>query len=89
MKRIILDHFSRRWWMWALFCLLFLAAGLMLAVERDIRISGVVFISICMVPMDLGFGCVRVLRSLPFTARQIGRAYWWLSVGPDIAICGI
>lgn len=80
MTRIILDNFRRRWWMWALLCLLFVAAGLVLAIERDIRVSAVVFISIWPVTFDWGFGSVRVLLSFPFTARQIGRAYWCLSV---------
>jgi hypothetical protein len=80
MTKIILDNFRRRWLMWALFCLLSLSAGLDLGIERDIRISAVVFISICMATMDWGFGCVRVLLSLPIAARQIGRAYWWLTV---------
>jgi hypothetical protein len=67
--------------MWTLLCLLFAAAGLVLASERDIRISAVVmWISICTTGMDWSFGWVRVLRSLPFTAGQIGRVYWWLTV---------
>ena len=80
MKRIILDQFERRWLMWTLFSLVSVTAGLVLGVERDIRISGAVFISFSIAPMDWGLGCPRVLLSLPFTARQIGRAYWWLTV---------
>ncbi len=81
MTRIMLDGFRRQWLTWSLLCLLFLAAGLILGIERVITISGVVFISFCIAATDWGFGCVRILRSLPLTARQIGLAYWWLIVG--------
>jgi hypothetical protein len=80
MNKIILDHFRRRWLQWTLSGLLFVGAGLVLAIERDIRISGVLCVSISIITLDLGCGCPRVLLSLPFTARQLGRAYWWLSV---------
>lgn len=80
MKRIIVDHFRRRWLMLALLCLLSVAAGLVLGIERDIRVSAFLFISICITTMDWVSGSPRVLLSLPLTARQIGRAYWWLAV---------
>lgn len=89
MNKVILDHFRRRWLMWTLSCLLFVGAGLVLAIERDIRISGVLCISISIITLDLGCGCPRVLLSLPFTARQLGRAYWWLSVVAPIFLFAI
>lgn len=89
MTRIILDSFRRGWLAWSLLCLLFLAAGLSLGLEREITISGIVFISFCVAGMDWSFGCARVLRSLPLTARQIGRAYWWLIVGASTLLFAV
>lgn len=78
MIKIILDQLKRRWLMWSFFSLASMVAGLVLGLERDIRISSIVWCSISIVVLDWNLGCVRVLLSLPFTARQIGRAYWWL-----------
>lgn len=80
MTRIILDNFRRRWLLWALFCLMCVFAGIVLGIERDIRVSGILWVPISIAAMDWGFGCVRVLLLLPITARKVGRAYWWLTV---------
>lgn len=78
--KIIVDHFRRRWLIWALACPVFVAIGAMLAIDREIGFSAILVASLSVTTLDWGLGCPRVLASLPFTARQIGRAYWWQSV---------
>ena len=96
MKRIIVDHFTRRWFVWGWFCILSLGAGLTLAgigiidpgTIKDADSPGVIFFPILMAwltaiaaRLDWAYGYPRILLSLPFTARQIGRAVWWTGVG--------
>jgi hypothetical protein len=87
--KIIVDHFRRRWLIWALACLVFVATGAMLTIAREIGISAILVASISITTLDWGLGCPRVLASLPFTARQIGRAYWWLSVAAPTLLIAV
>lgn len=83
MKRLILDQFKRRWFLWALFCFVHTFFG-----SINYGMSGSDFIfpaAFILGPniwlMDLQRGYSRVALTLPYTARQIGRTWWWISVG--------
>jgi hypothetical protein len=92
MKKIIANQFGRRWLMWSFFSLLSMAAGLVVGIERDIRISCVLFTSISIATMDWGLGGPRVLLSLPFTSIhcQANRPSLLVDVCwcADVIICG-
>jgi len=83
MKPLILDQMKRRWFFWALFCLVQFIFGWV-----DYGFLGIIFIFpflFILGPniwlMDLQRGYPRVALTLPYTARQIGRAWWWITVG--------
>jgi hypothetical protein len=83
MKPLMLDQLKRRWFFWALFCLVQFIFGWF-----DYVLLGSSFIfptAFIFGPniwlMDLQRGYPRVALTLPYTARQIGRTWWWISVG--------
>ncbi len=95
MTRLILDHF-RRWW-WVLGPAAALAFGLgwyICALGGKSVVFWVLVLSLWMGATLLGFdlkqGLVRTLLALPLTARQIGRGWWFATVGiPALAVAAL
>jgi hypothetical protein len=88
MKLIILDHFRRWWWVWAI-CLLAIC-GLVLAISASGNKFCVIypvgmFVGALLLSFDLLRGHTRVIVTLPVTAKQVGRAWWWVAVGFPVA----
>jgi hypothetical protein len=86
MKRIILDHFQRRWFMWAAFCMVNFIMGLLLInLGETVPSFFYMVLAFILGPnlwlSELQKGYPRVVLGLPLTAQQIGRTLWWLSVG--------
>jgi len=83
MKPLILDQFKRRWFLWVLFCLVHIVFGSfnygMLGSDFIFPAAFILGPNIWL--MDLQRGYSRVALTLPYTARQIGRTWWWISVG--------
>ena len=84
MNRIILDHLRRWGWLWAL---VGIANGFSTGAFLDEKHMDNVFtfqITLWLGAMQLNFdlqrGISRTLTTLPLTARQIGRAWWLVSV---------
>ncbi len=86
MKTIVLDHIRRWWWLWVLStiaCTWIVGFGSPLKPDLSnacfplAMYLGVVQLSQDLMRTDLR----RVLRSMPVSNRQIGRAWWWASVG--------
>ncbi len=83
MKPLILDQFKRRWFLWMLFCFVQIVFG---SFDYGMWGSSFIFpVAFILGPniwlMDLYRGYPRVALTLPYTARQIGRTWWWISVG--------
>ncbi|HEY5041004.1 MAG TPA: hypothetical protein VIK53_03300 [Verrucomicrobiae bacterium] len=83
MKPLVLDQLKRRWFFWALFCLVHFIFG---SFNYEMLGSGFIFPAAFILGpniwlMDLQRGYSRVALTLPYTARQIGRTWWWISVG--------
>jgi hypothetical protein len=83
MKPLMLDQMRRRWFFWVLFCFVHFLFG-----SFNYGFLGSSFIfpaALILGPniwlMDLQRGYSRVALTLPYTARQIGRTWWWISVG--------
>jgi hypothetical protein len=87
MSRIILDHLRRWWWVWLLIGIAYgLMAGETFDSHRKIRpFQSILFPLILWAgAMELNFdlqrGIGRTIAVLPVTIRQIGRAWWIVSV---------
>jgi hypothetical protein len=86
MRRLILDHF-RRWWLaLALIALVTVCLALVICATAVQPFAfWVLLLSMWMGAMLLGFdlrqGLARTVLALPLTARQIGRAWWFATVG--------
>jgi hypothetical protein len=94
MKRIILDQMQRRWLILAALCLVQFICGLTIPMAGEDSSSSL-FRSFMLFPFfmmafilgpnlwlsELQQGYARIALMLPLTARQIGRIFWWLSVG--------
>jgi hypothetical protein len=83
MKPLILDQFKRRWFLWVLFCLVHTVFG---SFNYEMLGSDFIFPSAFILGpniwlLDLQRGYSRVALTLPYTARQIGRTWWWIAVG--------
>jgi hypothetical protein len=86
MKNILWDHIRRWWWVW-------LAGGVFYGVIVWSGVPGradwqaaffpiAIYWGMLQLNLDLTRGEVpRVLRTLPVTAKAIGRAWWWVCVG--------
>jgi len=88
MKQIIRDQFRRRWLFLILFCLTYFAFGPFFISQKVLSSYSIFFIlwlSLVLGPnvwlSELRQGYARVALTLPLTAKEIGRAFWWLSVG--------
>ncbi|MBC8009737.1 MAG: hypothetical protein H7067_06545 [Burkholderiales bacterium] len=87
MKRIVLDHFHRRAWVFVLGALVQLVLGWSLAYfdargeQNPLAVFQAqigLFMGAVLLSMDLNRGITRTLATLPLTPREIGRA-WWLA----------
>jgi hypothetical protein len=92
MTRLILDHFRRWGWVLSLAAALAFACGwLICAMKGESCAFWVLAVSMWMgatlLSFDLKHGLVRTLLALPLTARQIGRGWWFATVGiPAVAM---
>lgn len=80
MNRIILDELKRRWWFWVLVALSCLVLSACAAAEKNFFYGAFypAILTITTLTVQLRYG--RILLTLPFTARQIGRTVWMLNV---------
>ena len=90
MKRLMLDHFRRWWWVLALAGLLEFWLGWSIANRPQVPFEfWALLMSLWAGPNLLSFdfkrGALRPIAALPLTSRQIGRS-WWLATVPLPAI---
>ncbi len=86
MKRLILDHFRRWWWVLALGGALQFRFGWTIAKRPEDTFEFWVFLVALwmganLLGFDLKHGVARAVLSLPLTGRQVGRG-WWLATIP-------
>jgi hypothetical protein len=90
MNPLILDSLKRRWLICVFFCLLHFGLGWTIIPDwsiADVFVPTALFLGPNILLLDLQRGYPRAALSLPFTAKQIGRTFWWFSVGlPFIAL---
>ena len=95
MKRLILDHFRRWWWVLALVAVLEFGLGWFIASrpEDNFEFWGLMlamWTGAILLSFDLRRGVVRAVAPLPLTARQIGRSWWLATVAiPAIALAAL
>jgi hypothetical protein len=80
MRRIILDDLRRRWWIWGLVGLACLVCGLCVDASKNLFYGAFYPVILGTAVLGLQLRGGRVLLTLPFTARQIGRTVWALIV---------
>ncbi|HZR16867.1 MAG TPA: hypothetical protein VFE51_06025 [Verrucomicrobiae bacterium] len=90
MKRVMLDHFRRWWWVLALTGLLEFWVGRLIANRpQDPFEFWALLVSLWaganLLSFDFKRGLLRPVSTLPLTARQVGRS-WWLATVPLPAI---
>ncbi len=86
MKRLMLDHFRRWWWVLATVAILEFGLGWFIAAPPKSPFEFWAFLlalwtGATLLSFDLKHGLLRVLGSLPLAPRQIGRG-WWLATVP-------
>ena len=96
MKKIILDHFRRWWWVWVLGCIFHAALTVGMCIPNERRHQSMsafplgVFLGAFLLMMDLQRGHARALLAMPVTLKQVARAWWWAAVGlPAVALAVI
>jgi len=84
MKRVILDHLKRWGWLWLI---IGVANGFITGAFLDEKhgfdaftFQVILWLGAMQLNFDLQRGIGRTLTALPLTARQIGRAWWLVSV---------
>lgn len=98
MSRIIVDDLRRRWWVWGLIGLACLVCVLCVDANQNFFYGALYPAILGAAVLGLQMRNGRVLLTLPFTARQIGRTVWILIVvipslllalftGPGIYLC--
>jgi hypothetical protein len=85
-KRLILDHYRRWWWVLALGAALEFGLGFIIAANPQMPFEFWAFLvalwtGATLLSLDLKNGALRALAPLPLTSRQIGRG-WWLATVP-------
>ena len=86
MKTIVIDHIRRWWWLWLFSCV---GCGWIVGFGRPLKpdlsnawFPVAMYLGVVQLSQDLQRGDVlHVLRAMPVSAKQIGRAWWWASVG--------
>ena len=85
MKQIIIDHLRRKWWIIVPLLLMEIffvhLLGVKLRQQDFMFVLVPVYLGPSLLDYDRRRGLTRVLRMLPVTARQIGRAWWLSTVG--------
>ena len=95
MKRIILDHFRRWWWILALGSVFAFVQGWFIADNAKYAFEFWILLLALwtganLLSLDLRHGVVRAVAVLPLTARQIGRSWWLATVAiPAIALAAL
>jgi len=90
MKRLILDHFRRWWWVLASCAALEFGLGFSITADPKMPFEFWAFLlalwtGATLLSFDLKNGVLHALATLPLTSRQIGRG-WWLATVPIPAI---
>jgi len=94
MTRLILDHFRRWWWVLLPTAALSFGLGWYICVLGGKSLAFWVLV-LCLwmgatlLGFDLKHGLARTLLALPLTARQIGRGWWFASVGIPALAMGV
>lgn len=86
MNRLILDHLRRWGWLWLLIgivngFMMGAAVGDKHQVFSALSFPLLLWLGTMQLNMDLGRGICRVQTTLPVTVKQIGQAWWIVSVG--------
>ncbi|MEI7729559.1 MAG: hypothetical protein WCO56_08295 [Verrucomicrobiota bacterium] len=90
MKRLMLDYFRRWWWVLVIGATLELVMGWFAATHTEnnnfdpassFQFQIALFTGAFLLSFDLQRGAARTVAALPLTARQIGRAWWLMTVG--------
>jgi|GEM_PF-5149485 len=96
MKQIIRDQLRRRWLFLILFCLTYFSFGLLFTNHKDSSSYFIFFIfwlTFVLGPnvwlSELRQDYARIALALPLTAKEIGRAFWWLSVGIAVLLIAV
>ena len=97
MKAIVCDHVRRWWWLWLGSCIVCVGlVGVGQPLKPDLSNAWffplAMYLGVVQLSQDLRSGSPvpNVLRALPVTAREVGRAWWWSSVGlPALTLAGI
>ena len=96
MKLIVVDHVRRWWWLWLgslVVCILTVGVGQPLKPDFSnlFFFPLTMYLGVAQLSFDLTKGDVpRVLRTLPVSAREVGQAWWWASVGlPGLSLTGL
>jgi hypothetical protein len=99
MKRVIIDHFRRWWWVLALCAFAEFTIGWSTSGNPDNNIFDsasifqfqlVLFSGALLLSFDLQRGVASTVTALPLTTRQIGRAWWLATVPiPTIALAAV
>jgi hypothetical protein len=96
MNRIVWDHVRRWWWVWLAVNGYVIYGVLVVATGKDRTdwtrtfMPLALFLGGAQLSADLGRGDIpRLLRTLPVTAREVGRAWWWASVGLPALVSGV
>ncbi len=99
MKRLILDHYRRWWWVLVLAAVVEFAIGVSTSgralentfdMASSIQIQVALFTGAFLLAFDFQHGLARTVAALPLTCKQIGRAWWLATVGiPAVALNAI
>ena len=90
MKRLILDHFRRWWWVLALAGVVEFAIGVSTSgrsaentfdLASTFQFQVALFTGTFLLGFDFQRGLARTVSALPLTSKQIGRAWWLATVG--------
>jgi hypothetical protein len=95
MKRLILDHFRRWWWILALGAVFAFVQGLIIADNAKYAFEFFILLLALwtganLLNFDLQRGVIRAVAVLPLTAGQIGRSWWLATVAiPAIMLAAL
>jgi hypothetical protein len=90
MKNIILDHFRRWWWVWLISVIAY--GALVLGISTaDNKFCGIcpfgIWMGALLLCFDMQRGHTRSIVTMPVTAKQVARAWWWVAIGlPTVVI---
>ena len=94
MKTIVLDHLRRWWWLWSLSSIACVwVVGFGSPLKPDLSNAWfplAMYLGVVQLSQDLNrTDFLRVLRSMPVSDRELGRAWWWASVGVPVVLMSL